>query len=235
MKVIVSILAWTSGLFGLAVCMPLLLINAFFASPQQISDGSRALMRVILAFFFVRVTVRNLERACRLGPCVFMANHASFFDHFTLAAHLPGMHRGMEAGEHFSWPIWGTFLRKAGFVAVDRSSAAASMRSMKQAAAKVTDEGASMLILPEGTRSRDGKLLPFNRLPFSVPRTAKCPLVPVGLKGTYRIKNKNSWLLRPGRIEMIFGEPIPPEEVQDLSTKELASLTRERIAALIGE
>jgi len=233
-KVFVSALAWFSGLIGLAICMPLLLLNAFFASPQGISNGSRLLMRVLIAFFFVRVTVSNLETARRQGPCVFMANHASFFDHFALAAYLPGMHRGMEAGEHFSWPIWGTFLRKTGFVAVDRSSAAASMRSMKLAAAKITDEGASMLILPEGTRSRDGKLLPFNRLPFSVPRTARCPLVPVGLKGPFRIKNKNSWLLRPGRIEMIFGEPIPADEVERLSAKELAALTRARIAALIA-
>jgi len=234
-KVIVSALAWISGILGLVICMPLLLLNAFFASPQGISSGSRVLMRVLIAFFFVRVTVRNIEEARRQGPCVFMANHASFFDHFALAAYLPGLHRGMEAGEHFSWPIWGTFLRKAGFVAVDRSSAAASMRSMKQAAAKVADEGVSMLILPEGTRSRDGKMLPFNRLPFSVPRAAGCPLVPVGLKGTFRIKNKNSWLLQPGRIELTFGEPISADDVQNLSAKELAALTRDRIATLIGE
>lgn len=235
MKYIISTVAWITGSLGLAVCIPLLIINGCFASPQKISDRSRTLMRVVLACFFVRVTVRNRGQVERATPCVFMANHSSFFDHFVLAAHLPGTHRGMEAAEHFSWPVWGTFLRKSGFVAVDRSSAATSMRSMKEAAAKITDEGASMLILPEGTRSRDGKMLPFNRLPFSVPRTAGCNLVPVALEGMFRVKNKNSWLLRPGRVTMTFCETISAEDVKNLPPRELAAITRDRIAEVIGE
>jgi len=230
----ISLAAWTSGIIGLLVCLPILLVIATFSSPDRLSDRIRPLMRVILAFFFVRVRVTGLDKVDKTKAHVFMANHASFFDLFILAAYLPGKHRGMEAAEHFSWPIWGRFLRRVEMVPVDRSSAAASMRSMREAAKKVR-EGASILVLPEGTRTRTGRMLPFNRLPFYVPREAWCDIVPVGLKGTFWIKNKNGWLLSPGRAEMVFGEPVDAKTVRTTDMKELVQMVRDRIAALCGE
>lgn len=173
----------------------------------------------------------------KVGPDqgrLFMANHASFFDLIILGGFLPGFTRGLEASEHFSWPVWGTMIRKIGMIPIDRSSGAASMRSVKRSVGEIGN-GMSILILPEGTRTLTGRMLPFNRLPFYMAKKAGCPIVPVGLKGTFRLKNKKSWLLRPGRVDMTFGDAISTEEVEEKSSEELMEIVRSRIADLCGE
>ena len=238
MRSVISAIAWVTGIAGLLIFGTLMVFNACVASPVKISSRSRFLLRIVLACFFVRVRVTGLEKIAPDERHVFMANHASFFDFFILGAYLPGLTRGMEAAEHFSWPFWGIFLRRSGMIPIERSSAAASMRSLKAAAAKVKD-GASILVLPEGTRTRDGRMQKFNRLPFTIPKDAGCDIVPVGLKGMFRLKNKLSWMLRPGPVEMHFGEPIDAETIRETiaagGLKALAALTRERVAALCGE
>jgi len=233
-KTVISVLAWTTGIVGLIICVFLLIAGTLLLTPRRFSDFTRMTMRTILFFFFVRVRVEGLERVDATVPRIFVANHASFIDFFLLGAYLPGITRGIEAGEHFSWPLWGTFLRRSGMVPIDRSSASASLRSMKAAAAKVRD-GLSIIVLPEGTRTWTGRMLPFRRLPFMIAKKAKCEIIPVGLKGTFRIKNKGSWLLRPGRAAMIFGETIDAQTVAETDLKDLALLAQERVAALCGD
>lgn len=233
MRAVVSVIAWTTGILGLALFLPPMILAMMLFKPKTQSACARPLMRLMLIFFMVRVRVRGLENVDRSRAHVFMANHASFFDLFMLGAYLPGTSRGIEAAEHFSWPMWGLMLKYSGMIPIDRSSAAASMRSMKKAAAKI-GEGISILVLPEGTRSVTGRMQPFRRLPFLIPKTAGCDIVPIGLRGTFRVKRKTSWMLRPGRVEMIFGEPVVAKTVAENGLQELADLTYSRVAVLAG-
>ena len=235
MKYVLSVVAWTTGALGCCICVPLMIAAAAFLKPRGYNPVGRLITRVLLASFFVLVRARGLERVDPKAPHLFMANHSSFFDFFILAAYLPGFSRGLEAAEHFSWPVWGLFLRKVGMLPADRSSAAASMRSMKHAAEKIREEGMSILILPEGTRTLTGRMLPFKRLPFYIAKEAGCDIVPIGIKGTFRIKNKSSWLIRPGRADIIFGDPVDVQTVGEKSPAELAELTRDRIAVILDQ
>lgn len=234
MTSIISALAWTSGLLCALVCTPFLVSVATFCSPKGQSLWSRFFLRLIVKAFFVFVRVRGVERVDAGVPHLFMANHASFFDLFILAAYLPGTTRGIEAAEHFKWPVWGSYLRGVGMIPIDRTSAAASMRSMKLATTKIK-QGYSILVLPEGTRTVTGRMREFNRLPFSIARKGGCDIVPVGLEGTFRVKAKLSWIIRPGRVQMTFGAPIPAAVVGELEIGDLVALVRQRVAELCGE
>ena len=106
------------------------------------------------------------------------------------------------------------------------------MRSIEEAAQWVR-EGNSILILPEGTRTRDGQLRPLKRLPFRLTKLAEAPILPIGTSGLYRLKARKSLLIQPGPVKIKFGEPIPLETCQKLELEELRDVVQERIAGLM--
>jgi 1-acyl-sn-glycerol-3-phosphate acyltransferase len=87
--------------------------------------------------------------------------------------------------------------------------------------------------MPESSRTMDGELRPFKRLPFLLAKQAGVDLVPVGMSGLFSLKSKRSWHIRPGPLKLKFGEVIPAATVESLSIDELRDLTRERILALV--
>jgi 1-acyl-sn-glycerol-3-phosphate acyltransferase len=234
LKFIVSVLSWTLGMIACLICLPLNILFLMIVSQEKGNAACGFFMRVIVRSFLVRVRLEGREAVDLNRTHLFMSNHASFFDMMILAGWLPGRRSGIEAAEHFSWPVWGAWLRRSGMIPIDRSNARASLRSLKLAAERLKN-GWSVLILPEGTRSKDGKMLPFRKLPFKLAKMGETDIVPVGLEGTFQIKAKTSWMLKPGVVHMRFGEVIPEEEVREAEMEALMEKTRERIAALVND
>jgi 1-acyl-sn-glycerol-3-phosphate acyltransferase len=106
------------------------------------------------------------------------------------------------------------------------------MKSLQRARDRLRG-GRSLLILPEGHRTLDGRLREFKRLPFHLAREAEVDLVPIGISGLFTLKPKHSWLIRPTPLTVSFGRPIPAAEIRSLSARELRDLTRRRIESLI--
>ena len=100
-------------------------------------------------------------------------------------------------------------------------------------AEKELKKGQSILLLPEGHRTLDGKLRPFKKLPFHLAKEAGAPIIPIGTSGLFDLKHKGSWLIRPHPIRIRFGEPIPLDKIQSLSLEELSDHVKERIQGLI--
>ena len=65
------------------------------------------------------------------------------------------------------------------------------------------------------------------------PKTLVASIVPVGLVGAYRANVRNSWIVNPGKLTTVFGEPITPQDYKDMSVEELRDLTKERISELL--
>jgi 1-acyl-sn-glycerol-3-phosphate acyltransferase len=216
------------------LCLSLNILLLMIVGPVRGNAACGFFMRVIVRAFLVRVRIEGGETVDRSRSHLFMANHTSFFDMLILAGWLPGKRTGIEAAEHFSWPLWGTWLKRSDMIPIDRNNARASMRSIKAAAERIKG-GWSVLILPEGTRSRDGKLLPFRKLPFKLAKMGETDIVPVGLVGTFEIKAKTSWMLKPGVVHLRYGEVISEEEVRATDTGALMEKTRECIAALVND
>ncbi len=189
-------------------------------------------MRFLFKLIRTPVTVAGSSELEPETTYLFMANHVSLFDLPLFVGFIPVFFRGVEASYQFNWPLYGWFVRRYGNIGIERESIHSSIKSIRQAE-KALQAGTSLIILPEGGRTLDGKLQPFKKLPFYVAQKAAVPIVPIGLSGLFNLKRKGSRLITPTPITIKFGEVIPVATITALSNKELRQLVRERIAALV--
>lgn len=164
---------------------------------------------------------------------IFMPNHQSLYDIPTLIASLPGQGRFFAKRSLFQIPIFGWALKVGGFIAIDRQDRSRARESFA-AAAKRLQEGVSTVIFPEGTRSLDGEMLPFERGGFLLALKSGVPIVPVGIRGSLGIRKRADWKVTPGTITVTYGRPIQIADFTVRSRDELADKVRMQIAALAG-
>ena len=162
----------------------------------------------------VKIEVRGMENLEAGRNYIFMANHTSNLDPPVLLPTIPGRCSVLVKKELFRVPVLGTGMKMASLVPVDRSDREAAIESVNAATA-VLRQGVHMLIFPEGTRSRDGKLLPFKKGPFHLAINAGVFIAPVTLLGTYELWPKNQFALRPGTVAVVFHKPIDPRNYPD--------------------
>ena len=232
MKYLVSLYVWVvGGLYFVCLCFITIFLTLFL-KPETFDPFLKKSLKLLFKIIFVKVRVEGEENVIPNQTHLFMSNHVSLFDIPLLAAYIPIFVRAVEALRQFKWPVYGWAIRRLGNIPIDRKNIHASIRSIKKTE-QVLKNGTSIVILPEGHRTLDGKLRPFKKLPFHLAKQAKVPLIPIGLSGLFQLKNKGSWVIRPKPITIRFGRPISPETIEKLSKEELNSLIRDQISALI--
>lgn len=169
----------------------------------------------------VRPHVSGLEHVRRDGPQIFFSSHASIADICILGAVLPVEYRWLARKEVFRVPFIGWYLSLARHLRIDRGDRASAIVLLREAARRVR-EGTNVLVFPEGTRSPDGRLLPFKKGVFHLAIEAGVPIVPIRVLGSERISPKGSLRLGGGDVEVVIGAAIPA-----------AGLTREDLPALM--
>jgi 1-acyl-sn-glycerol-3-phosphate acyltransferase len=195
--------------------------------------GARLWARIALWGALVRLRVEQASRVPLHGPVVFMSNHESWLDIPTLLVAVPGQVRFLAKKSLFSVPFLGWAMRAMGFIPVDRENRRSAIKSFEEAAERIR-RGRSVLVFPEETRTTDGSLLPFQRGGFLIALKAGLPIVPVGLEGARRCLPKHSYLLRPGRITVRFGDPIPTAGLGVTAKAELMHAVRRQMEILRG-
>ena len=232
MSALVSAYMWTVGLVVFAwFCLNTIVASLFLPSGAYDPHIKRILRRMF-QLLFIPVRVEGRQRLDAKRTYLYMSNHVSLFDMPLLGGWVPGIVRSVEAERQFRWPLYGLAVRRLGNIPIRREDVFSSARSLQKAVRKLAQRR-SLLIMPEATRTLDGKLRPFKRLPFLLAKQAGVDLVPVGMSGLFSLKSKRSWHIRPGPLKLKFGEPIPAATVARLSLEELRDLTRERIRALV--
>jgi len=134
--------------------------------------------------------------------------------------------------ELFRVPILGPAMRKASLVQVDRRNRESAIASLRLAA-EVLRSGVNMTIWPEGTRSPDGRLLPFKKGPFHLAKESGVPIVPITLVGTHEIWPRGEFAIHPGTATVIFHEPLNPAAYP--SQEDLMKAVRDRMAGGLPE
>jgi len=195
--------------------------------------GARLWARIICWAALVRIRVEHADRVPLPGPVVFMSNHESWLDIPVLLVAVPGQVRFLAKKSLFSIPFLGWAMRAMGFVPVDRENRRTAIRSFEEAAARIR-AGRSVLVFPEETRTTDGKLLPFQRGGFLIALKAGLPIVPVGIDGARRCMPKHTYLVKPGRVTVRFGVPIPTEGLGVTAKGELMEKMRVQMETLRG-
>jgi 1-acyl-sn-glycerol-3-phosphate acyltransferase len=231
MKHLISAYSWfVGGLYFVLLLFLCIFLSLFI--PQKILDPFiKKSLKLLFKILFIKVRSEGSENVERNKTYLFMSNHESLFDIPLLEAYVPTFARGVEALRQFKWPVYGWAIRLMGNIPIDRKNIHASIKSMK-VTEKILKKGKSIIILPEGHRTLDGNLCSFKKLPFHLAKQAGVPVIPVGLSGLFELKNKGSWLIRPRPVTIKFGQPIPRDKIQALTTEELRDYVRENIQDL---
>ena len=126
------------------------------------------------------------------------------------------------------------FAKRYGAYAVTHDNTDKAIKTLKAAETILVDDGDSMILSPEGQRTLTGELGEFKKGVFHFAKSTNvASIVPVGLIGAYRANIRNSWIINPGKLTAVFGEPITPQDYKDMSVEELRDLTKERISELL--
>jgi 1-acyl-sn-glycerol-3-phosphate acyltransferase len=168
----------------------------------------------------VKVRVEGMEQLNGKGPYIFMSNHQGYYDIFTLLSCLPYQFKWLAKKELFSVPILGWTMAAVGYIRIDRGGTRDTVRAMDEAARKIQD-GMSVVIFPEGSRSPDGSIQPFKKGGFTLAIKSKVPIVPIAISGSRDIMPKDRLTATAGEIRMFVGHPI---EIQHYSLRDRESL-----------
>jgi 1-acyl-sn-glycerol-3-phosphate acyltransferase len=168
------------------------------------------------------------------GVCIFVSNHASNIDPVALVPHIPRRVALLAKKEVFRIPILSKALHLAKLVPVDRADKEAAAESV-DSAIKYLKEGLSFLVYPEGTRSRDGHLMPFKKGTFVMAIRAGVSVVPISLVGTQRLMRKGDWIIHPGEVIVRFGPAIDAAQYSADQRDELRQRVQDLVAAGLPE
>jgi len=170
--------------------------------------------KISIALARLQVTVAGLERLDLGRPYVFMLNHASFLDVLLVLAFIPHNFRFIVKEEFFSIPFLGLTVRSSGQIPLDRKNPRKGLRSLRRGA-DLLKKGVSIVVFPEGTRSRDGNIGEFKTTLFVLPIRTQTPVVPVLIEGTFQALPRGSVFLKRCPIKITFLDPISPGLLMD--------------------
>jgi len=164
-------------------------------------------------------------------PHIFISNHQSMIDICAAFVAIPVNIRFVAKQVLKYVPFLGWYMWATGMIFVDRSNRERAVRSLALAGERIRG-GANILAYPEGTRSRDGRILPFKKGPFVVALRAGVPIIPVAIEGAGRVLPADGFGVRPGTIRVKFGEPIPTAGLTDDQRDQLMRQVRDAIIDL---
>ena len=188
--------------------------------------ATREWARTALRASATPVTVGGAEHVREATPRVIVANHVSGYDIFALASVLDVPFRFVAKKELERIPFFGTAWKAAGHISIDRGDRQRAIESLRRAGEAIREDGSSVIIFPEGTRSRDGRLHPFKKGAFALALEAQVPVVPAAITGTFGIIGRGG-RIRPHPIHIEFGAPIRTDAGAGRNAEALATEVRE--------
>lgn len=205
-----SLVHWAVTLPVFLFACVLVWLGSFVLRGRALEALIKAGCRAVLVLAGVRLRVTCPENAVPGRQYVAMMNHVNFFDPFTFYAAFPGIARGAEEESHFRWPVYGGTIRRIGMFPLDRKNSGRAVESLRRAAAWVRERpGFSFGIMPEGTRTLDGRLGPFKRGGFLMAIETGLDILPLVQTGAFEVARKGSLLIRPGRVDVAIGPAVP--------------------------
>lgn len=181
----------------------------------------------------IRIEVKGREHLDPQRRYIFMSNHVSNLDPPVLLPLLPGRTSVFLKRSLMKIPLLGYAMRLGDFIPVDRDGRVESARLSVERASEVMAAALHVTTFVEGTRSRDGRLLPFKKGPFYLAMETGAPVVPISIWGTESMMKKGSVRISPGTAHVTFHAPLWP---RDFSTRdELMGATRTAIASSLPE
>jgi 1-acyl-sn-glycerol-3-phosphate acyltransferase len=197
---------------------------------------ARAWAWLILATTGVDVSVTGLEQVKPGETYVFISNHQSIYDIPVIFASLPFQLRIIAKESLGRFPFLGWHLRRTGHMLVDRRNP--DRAGILGHAARLVEQGLSLIVFPEGTRSADGRVGRFKGGSFVLAIEAGLPIVPISISGSRHVMRKGRLMTCPGLVRLVVHEPMPVSRCppSDLvqRARELAETVRSTVSSGVG-
>ena len=226
--------------------MPLLLVATVLAALTTIIGSMLGMSRsfgywpghywarIFCILNFVKVKVSGRENFDKKTSYVFVANHQGAFDIFSIYGYLGHNFRWMMKKSLEKIPLVGYSCRVSGHIYVDNSTPSATRRTMETAEKRLSG-GLSVVVFPEGSRSRDGRMHAFRRGAFQLAMEFNLPVVPVTIDGAYRIMPRGAILPRYGTIKLTIHKPIYAPEGGRHELSDLMEQSYEAVASSLPQ
>lgn len=227
------------GTVGLTALYSLLiLLRALFGKlnrpivDKYCREWATAILRLVRASLVVRGEVPDFGDGRRY---IIMCTHASHYDIPVTFVSLPGSVRMLAKKELFSIPVLGQAMRAAEFPSVDRSDRQRAVKDLEHAR-QMMESGIVLWAAPEGTRSPDGKLLPFKKGCFHLALDTEAVIVPVAIRGIHKVLPARTWQINLGQpVDVRVGKPLDTAGKTKADLDELMLDVRGRLEALLGD
>ena len=229
----IFLLAFWTTLIGLVA--PFMIAACLLTGNENaIYSPSRFFIRLGLRLVGVRVEVRGLEHLDPGQTCIFAPNHQSMIEVPLLITFLGRNPAYLAKKEVFRYPIFGYGISLMGVVPVDRSNSVAAIESARLATEKLR-AGKDYVVYPEGTRSPDGRMLPFKKGAFMMAIEAGVPVVPVSISGSSTIMPKGEVKIFPSTIYLTIHEPISTAAYSRANISELVARTEAKVRSGLSD
>jgi putative phosphoserine phosphatase/1-acylglycerol-3-phosphate O-acyltransferase len=176
-----------------------------------------------LAGVDVRV-ISGAEYLTSARPCLFLFNHQSKIDPILAMKLVRGQFTGVAKKEAKNIPGFGQLFQLADVAFVDRGNTAQARAALEPAVAKMRDEGISLMMAPEGTRSATPRLGPFKKGAFHIAMQAGVPVVPIVIRNAGEVMWRGAQVIRAGTVEVVV---LPPVDTSGWRTETVAEHTAE--------
>lgn len=235
-------LYWLYQPYKWLIFIPLMLVNsivfatlaALFSLAVSSAAGSfmgRCWARITCWITPIRVFVSGNENIKKNKSYIIVSNHQTGFDIFLLYGYFPLDFRWIMKKELRKLPFIGFASEKVGHIFIDRSSPRVAMQSLEEAKRKLVN-GNSVLIFPEGTRSRNKEMRPFKKGAFKLAFELGLDILPVTIKESYSIKREGFMNIVPGRAGLII-HPMIETASYEGDIEGLMAKTREVICSAL--
>lgn len=214
MKYLFAIYQW---LVAIPILVVVTIVCAIFTSLGSVFFGGRwwgyypprLWAKCWCVLFFVKVEVENREYIDENTSYVFVANHQSAYDIFSIYGYLNHNFKWMMKKSLERIPFVGMACRCAGHIMVDRSSASAVKHTMDMAQETLRG-GMSLVVFPEGARSWNGSMRSFKKGAFKLAVEFGLPIVPITINGAFDVMPRYTYMIKPGKITLTVHKPIMP-------------------------
>ncbi len=196
--------------------------------------GARWWAPAVLWVLGAKLKVFYRERVPMNTGQVYLCNHESLIDIPIAAYGAPHLLSFVGKQELRRVPFIGWAMMATDMIFIDRSNKEKAFESIHAAGLKIKN-GKAVILFPDGTRTRNGEVLPFKKGSFHLAINNDLDIIPMGIVGAYQVLPPDGLKITPGRVALVFGHPISKEKYQGLTPEDLSELVRATILELREE